>query len=195
MPTATSGIYEVVLEQTYQNQSIFNVFHYKHTLDLDDVQEDCADAFDQDMLPAISTIQNLSVAYTNIRASNLTGNLADFNLVPSIAAGIVAGDVVVGFVAAPFRYNRETKDTRNGAKRFTGLSELFVKTTGFEPAFFTIMQTAALVFGTNIDVVGAIFEPIILRKPPSVGPIFTFNTITGVTAINRTTSQNSRKVF
>lgn len=195
MPVTGSGIYEVVLEQTYQNQEIFNVFHYLNTLGLDDEQEKCADAFDETLMATLAGLQSTNLDYNLIRVANLTGNLADFSKVPSQGDGDVVGSDIVSFTAFSFRYNRETKDTRNGAKRFAGLIEENVQSTGFGPTFFSSLQAFAILLGNDISTVGGIFSPIILRKPPAAGPLYTYNTVSSVTALNRTTTQSSRKVF
>lgn len=195
MPTTSTGIYELVLEQTYQGQAARNVFHYLHTLGQDDEQDKCGEAFNNDVMASLANTQNVGVDYTNIRVANLTGILADTNTIPVPTSGTVIGDEVVGFTAYPLRYNRVTKDTRNGAKRFTGLVEENVKTTGFEVAFFALMQSVATILGQPITSVGAIFGPIILHKPADGAGVFTYNDVASVTALNRTTTQNSRKAF
>lgn len=195
MPTASAGLYTVILEQLYQGKTLFNVFSYLHTLGQDDEQDLCAQAFDEDVMTPISIIQNTSLDYTSIRAINVTGTLADEVITPSVASGVDAGVEVVSFVTAPFRYNRETKDTRNGSKRLSGLVEENVVTTGFVAAYFTQLQTFATVLETDISTVGGIFSPIILGSETVTPGTFNFNTIVSVQALNRTTSQVSRKVF
>lgn len=195
MPQTQAGIYELVLEQSYQNQQVLNVFHYINTLADDDLQEECATAFDEDVQPTIAGRLNSSVFFTNIRVANLTGTLADFNLTPTDDQGLLVGLGIVSFVCFPFRYNRVTKDTRNGAKRFTGMIEENVETTGFLPAYFNTMEALGVILGTPISTVGGIFDPIILHKPADEAGIYTYNTVASVQALNRTTTQNSRKVF
>lgn len=192
MPTTNSGIYEVVLEQTYGAEIVKNVFHYLHTLGNDDEQQECADAFDEDALASIASIANDLIKYTEIRVANLTGLLADVSIVPSIAEGDVSGAVMPSFVSCPFRYIRSSKETRNGAKRFGGITEENITGNNFLPAFFTAMQAIENVLAGQIDVVGAIFEPIILRKPDVAG-VFTYNEVANVIAVDRVTTQNSRK--
>lgn len=195
MPQASAGLYRIILEQTYQGKEVFNVFGYLHSLSSDDEQDLAAQAFDEDIMPAIKLVQNTDVAYTSIRAINITGTLADEVITPSEAAGVVTGATVASFVAASFRYNRETKDTRNGAKRLAGMVEENMSGVGFTSPYFTLLGTLAAVFGTDISTVGGIFTPIILG-PETVTPgTWLYNTIVSVQALNRATSQVSRKVF
>lgn len=195
MPQTSAGLYRVILEQEYQNRVVFNVFGYLHSLGQDDEQDLAAQAFDEDIMPQIKTVQGFALDYTSIRAINITGSLADVVITPSEASGIVAGDAVTGFVAAPFRYNRETKDTRNGSKRLCGMVEQNLVTTGFEAAYFILLQSLATVFGTDISTVGGIFTPIILGEETITPGTWNYNTIVSVQALQRSTSQVSRKAF
>lgn len=194
MPTTTVGIYEVVLEQLYFQDEFFNVFHYLSNTSDDDVQDLCATAFDEDIMATLAPTQNVDLKYTNIRCKNLTGNLADFNLTPSQGDGDIVGAVVAGFNANSFRYNRVTKETRNGAKRFAGLVEENVIGGNFTVAYNLILDSLAAVLEVEINTVGGAFTPIILRKPP-IGDLFTYNNVQGVDNLDRMTTQNSRKRF
>ena len=195
MPQTNAGIYEVVLEQLYFSKVMFNVFHYLQTGNVDDEQDNLATAFDTDIVPVIGDIQNESVTYSNIRVSNLTGDLADFNLNPTEVNGDVAGAVVADFVAAAFRYNRVTKDTRNGAKRFSGMVEENILGGGFTTAYQAELDLLAAALGANISGGGSAFTPIILRKPEISAGTFVYNNVAGVSNLNRLTTQNSRKQF
>ncbi len=194
MPTTDEGIYELVLEQTYGAEKLKNVFHYRHSLGSDDEQNNCADAFNEDVLPALKDLQNTLIAYTEVRVANLTGDLADASHLPSFANGVVAGDVMPSFTAFSYKYVRTSKDTRNGAKRFGGVIEENVTGNNWLPAFFTDMQLHESTLSGQIDVLGHIFVPIILRKPDVAG-LFTYNDVANVLAQNRVTTQNSRKAF
>jgi len=195
MPTASVGLYEVVFEQSYFTSNIRNVFHYKSTIDVDDAQDLCGQAFDEDVVASLASLMNTSVNFNIIRCKNITGNLADDVIVPTITAGTQVGAIVADFVATSFLYARQTKDTRNGFKRFTGQLEESMLGGGFTVAFQALMASAATVFETNISTVGGIFQPIIVRKPDDGFGVFTYNTLSGVTPLNRVTTQNSRKTF
>jgi hypothetical protein len=195
MPTTNVGIYEIILEQEYFTSQIRNVFHYLSTTDQDDQQDLCAQAFDEDMLQSIADLANTNLVYDLIRCKNLSGNLADAIVDPSVANGIQVGAIVADFVAVSFLYARQTKDTRNGFKRFSALIEENVLGGGFTVPFLGTMNASADIFETNISTVGGIFQPIILRKPADGMGVFTFNTLNAVQALNRVTTQNSRKTF
>lgn len=194
MPTVTAGLYEVVLEQVYYGQSMKNVFHYIATLNQDDDQDKVAVAFDTTILEELSYIQSAAVLYTEIRVANLTGFLADFSMTPTIPDGAVVGDVCADFVAIPFRYVRTSKETRNGSKRFAGLTEANAEVGGFTSAFFTQMTALAVFLGGQISGGGIVCDPVILHKPDISG-VWLFNEVANVLPLNRQTTQNSRKAF
>jgi len=195
MPTATAGIYELIFNQLYSEQVVKNVFHYLHTLGNDDEQVLCAQAFDEDVVSALADVQNTLVDYTDIRVRNLTGVGADAVLIPTLSNGALVGIAVTTFMSTPFRYNRATKDTRNGAKRLAGLTEEVITSTGFTVPFFAQMGATAVTLGTEISTVGGIFTPIILRRQDSPPGTFTYSDVASVSPLNRSTTQNSRKVF
>ncbi len=195
MPQVNSGIYELILEQDYFGADILNVFHYRQTGGVDDEQEKCANAFDVDIMPEIAVILNDDLKFNNIRVANLTGNLADFSITPSQVDGDVTGAVMADFIACSYRLNRTTKDTRNGSKRFCGMVEENIVGGGFTAAYVADLDLLADVLETTIaGGTGAIFEPIILRKPDIAGT-FTYSLVQTVQALNRVTTQNSRKKF
>jgi len=195
MSVTSVGLYEVVLEQAFFGQVILNVFHYLSNTSDDDVQELCATAFDEDVLLAVSNIQSTNIVYKTVRANNLTGVLADATVIPSISTGAIVGTVVADFVACAFRYNRVEKATRNGSKRFGGMTEEVLEGGGFTAAYDTTAIATAVVLGTDISTVGGVFTPVILRKPDDGFGNWTYNTIQNVQYLDRVTTQNSRKKF
>lgn len=195
MPTTAVGLYEVVLEQTFFNDTLLNVFHYLSSTSDDDVQALVAQAFDEDVMAAIAVICSTNVIFENIRVANLTGDLADANLTPSQPDGDVIGAVVAGFVGAAYRYNRVSKDTRNGAKRFGGMVEENILGGSFTVAYNVDLDALAVVLSAEISTVGAVLDPVIVRKPVGAGGIWTYNDVAAVQNLNRVTTQNSRKTF
>lgn len=195
MPTTDTGIYELLYEQSYGEEQVLNVYHFLHSLGDDDDQDLCAQAFDEDLVTPLSLVSNAVLKYDLIRVRNLTGTLADSVKVPSVSQGVISGEVIASFVAASIRYDRVSKDTRNGAKRIVGLVEADVVASIFTTPYFTKLQTLAAVLEQDIATVGAIFHPIILRKPPDEFGTYTYNEVASCTALNRVTTQNSRKIF
>lgn len=194
MPTTTVGLYEVTLEQTASGQQIRNVWHYLATLGQDDEQDLVADAFDETIMTDLAGIINSSVAFDLIRVANLTGIEADAVQSPSQGSGNVVGLNMTPVMAASFRMNRTTKETRNGSKRFAGLIEENVQGTTFAPAYLVDLQAFESLLAGQISTVGLLADPVILHKPDVAG-VWTYNEVASVTALNRVTTQNSRKSF
>lgn len=195
MPQTGSGIYELVLQQSYVGETCLNVFHYLSNINEDDNQSQMALAFDGVTLPQIALTQQDTVLYQEIIVRNLTGTLADVTIVPATATGGVIGTRTTTFLAMPYRYNRIQKDTRDGSKRFTGVVEENAEVLGFTPAFFILMQTLATFLDNGIADGGKTFNPIILRKPSLGAGVWQYSQVSSVTALNRSTTQSSRKTF
>lgn len=194
MPTTSTGLYEVTLEMNAGGQPLKSVFHYLATLGQDDDQDLIAAAFDEDVAPAIANIMNTNIQLDFIRAANLTGDLADAVIPSTVSAGQVVGSNMAAFTAAPFRLVRTTKETRNGSKRIPGMIEENVNGAIFTGPFFTAMESVAATMSAQIATTGIIADIVILRRPDVAG-VFTYNEVSTVVALNRLTTQNSRKSF
>ncbi len=195
MPVTSVGLYEIVLEQLYFGDINLNVFHYLSNTSDDDAQELASLAFDEDVMAALAVIQSDNLVYTNIRCKNITGNLADFNRIPSQVDGDVAGADAAGFVGAGFRYNRTTKETRNGGKRFSAMVEENITGGTFTVAYNIDLDALAVVLSAEISTVGQVLSPVILRKPDDGAGNWTYNVLQSAVNLNRVTTQNSRKTF
>ncbi len=195
MPTSSSGLYKLVLEQTYLGSTIFNVFGYLNSLSLDDEQDLCAQAFDEDIMATLATLLSANLTFDSIRCINITGALVDEVISPSQANGDVIGADLAPFVGVPFRYNRATKDTRNGSKRFSGMVEGNTAGETWLAAYVTSCNAFALLLAADITTVGGIFEPIILGAETGTPGLFNYNTLSSVQFLDRVTSQVSRKSF
>lgn len=193
MSVITNGLYKVVLHQLYASQLIQNVFFYEHTLASDDEQEDCAEAFDDDVLLNLKAIQGTTLTYTTIRVANVTGDLADFVRNPTTTAGVQAGAPMNSFTACSFKLNRTTKETRNGHKRFAAMTEENAFNQNWISAFQTSLETFAPFLGAQISVVGALFNPVIARQSLIDPSEWTVNPVASVTASLQVASQVSRK--
>lgn len=193
MPEITEGLYRIVLEQTYRGQIVLNTFFYTNSLGNDDEQELAAQAFDEDVLPTIATVQHETVFYTSIRAQNVTGALADFVLTPTATEGDIVGTPMASFIAAAIRLNRTTKETRNGQKRFCGQTEELTDTQTWETSYVTLLETLGTVLTEQMITVGGIFDPQIARQDPQDPLTWVINAVASHTVDNRVRSQVSRK--
>lgn len=193
MPEITEGLYKVTLVQEYRSQVVQNVFFYEHTLGTDDQQEECAEAFDEDILPQLKLIQHSTLLYTAIRVANPTGDLADFVLTPTTPDGVQTGDPLSSFTACSFLLSRTTKETRNGQKRFAGMTEQNADTQRWETTFQAALDTFAPFLSAQISIVGALFNPVIARQNLITPTIWTVNPVASAQARSTITTQVSRK--
>ena len=193
MAVVSAGLYKIILEQAYSGQVVLNTFFYLNSLGSDDEQDKAADAFDITILPILKTIQATSLAYSEIRAINVTGDLADFVLTPTTTAGTLAGDPVNTFTAAAIRLNRTTKETRNGQKRFAGMVEAQMNNQAWEAPYVTLLGTLATALVADITTVGGIFEAVIARQDPITPTNWNANPVASATVNSFVSSQVSRK--
>lgn len=193
MPVASTGVYEVVLRQTYQTQPMVNVFHYIEDAGQENLQDELGVAWEASIVPALATIQNDTLKYTDVKVFNLSGGQAEATITPSLAQGGVTGLDMAGYIAAPYRYNRLETTTRNGAKRFAGMVEENVQTDVPTAGYFTIMQSIEAILNNDFTTATGLFVNVILRKPANPGPTWNYSNVQSVRALNRITTQNSRK--
>lgn len=193
MPVITTGLYQVILEQNYRGQAVLNSFFYEENLGNDDEQELCATAFDEDIMATLALAQHTSLIYNSIRVRNVTGNLADFLLTPTIIVGQLIGTAINSFTAAGIRLNRTTKETRNGQKRIAGQTEEVAETQTWQAAYIDLLDDLGDVLILPITTVGGVFNPVIARQSIVTPTDWTVNPIASFTANNFITSQTSRK--
>lgn len=193
MAIITDGLYKIILEQTYSNQTVLNTFWYVNSLGSDDEQDKAADAFDETILPILKNIQSDSLLYLSIRAVNVTGDLADFVKTPTTGAGTQAGLEVNTFTAVGIRLNRTTKETRNGQKRFAGMTEDLMANQSWTAPFLVLVELVADALVADISTVGGIFEPVIARQDLVTPTNWFANPVASATVNTFVTSQVSRK--
>jgi len=202
---ATGDIIEVKMSWGWSSTipEFINIFHYQNTGDPFFIDVDAVNAFFdaasetgefvEVLLNALSSVvQILSVEMTNL------DNPDDFALyvLPTPVAGDISGDSMPSFVAYGYTYERSTRATRNGAKRFVGVPEQSVSNGVIVPAaVFGVQAIAAALevpvsFSVDAGIDNAL-TPTIVRKTGT----FTYsatNLVSGVT-YKRVTTQNSRK--
>lgn len=189
------------VHQSYLDQNIYNVYHYRVT-SLTGLAGDYLDVLndwlDDNVNAMVRVIQNTAVNYIDIEARNLT-NGVDVAIMNLSSTGAVAATIATrapSWLSFSFRLLRETLTTRHGWKRYCGGNE-----GQFEQNSWTIAGTDT----TNIEnaissdiVLGlvTVCEPVILKRPlPTPVPTsHPYSSIGG--AIFRTLigSQGSRKV-
>jgi len=193
MPEVTAGLYQVIFEQSFQTQIVINRHWYQHTLDLDDEQELLANAFDDDVVAAYSGAQSSSLLYESIRVVNVTGDLADFIMSPTIVGGSNDGEPLPSINAAGIKLLRTTKETRNGQKRVAGGREDDQNNGTWSAPYLALLDTLGDALVGQVSQPGGIFDPVIGRIDLGPPVVYTINTIAGHLINDDVTSQVSRK--
>lgn len=197
MPIATNGIYELRLRTTRAGQDLFNVFHYLAATGLDTHAQDLVDTW---KIAKTSFIQNLlstGVNFEDILCFPVFGTGIEVTVPYSGGeAGIQVGESMPTHCAVSFKYNRTTRETGSGWKRFGPMSETNAVGDFFEASYLTTMATTATALEGTVVGAAADYFPIIFRAPNTAkDPLPRYQLISGVSAINRATTQTSRKRF
>lgn len=197
MPVATQHIYRIVQKYDRSGQELTNVFHFYGVNPIPpDPTQVLVDAFEAVITPRIALLCGIGVTFTEIVGENL---MALTPIVVNTLSGVIGtrpGQGAPSFVAATFRYNRATRELRSGWKRIGPMAEADMAGNVFEGEYFGIMEASAAIFEDDLLVGGDVYEPVVIRKPTAFpAATITYVNITGVTAVNRTSTQNSRKGF
>lgn len=196
MAIATSGIYRLTLKGTYVGQECLNVFHYREESGLNTEAAQLALDFNTVIFPGIKAIQNTAYEYDEISVVPLFGDGIDAVRSLSGLTGDIAGANVAPPYVLPVKLNRDSRATRNGSKRFSGMIEENMTEDGWTSAFITLATTSLTLLDDAIGQVGFQFFPVILRRPDSF--VFSQLTYTGVDSItvqDRNSTQGTRKTY
>lgn len=181
-------------------QSICNVFYFlvaawTGNADLTDV----IDSFTGTVIGPLLTMQTDDLTYVNIRADNITDDLGFAEEDVSLVGSYPGSETQAPFIAVGFRLTRQTKLTRPGAKRISGVSEAIVNDGTIDPlaALWGIILTALaapLVINTPSPGDGLLSPVIVGRNPDGTYDLSRLNPVSGAAIQTNITSQNSRKV-
>lgn len=193
MPTFSEDLYEIVFRQTMLGQLCINVFFYKdEDLGPEVAIAEVADSFEDQVVPAIFDVQSEDAIGIDIivrRVGDVQERIRDL----SALTGDRTGPSSPSFNAWGFILNRSTIDTRNGSKRFAGISE--TDTDGNEPVpgILGALGTLAGVLQSNLILAGGgEVAPFIFRRGSFVGPNYHGSPVDN-SSFTRITSQVSRK--
>lgn len=197
MPVATQDIFRIIVKYDRLGQELTNVFHY---FGVNPVPPDptslLVNQFITTVIPSMTSLVSVNVEFTEVIGENLMA-LTPIVVVPLTATfGQRVGATTPTFVAASFRYNRATRELRSGWKRIGPMAEEDIGGDIFETIYTTQMDLSAAVFEADLLIGADVYEPVVIRKP-TVFPAatITYVNVTSVTAVNRVTTQNSRKSF
>lgn len=193
MATTSNGIYKLTLEQKLFGQVCYNVFYYWELGGENNAPQPLTTAFDGTVLPEIAKVQSDDVSYLAIRSAAMTGTAADYVLAPSQADGDQVGTPLPAFMALGVTYNRQTKEVRNGAKRFAGMLKENTSGSVWTAAYTAIVDLMLPFLELDLSSGGFTYRPIIARPPTPPSGVWTYALISNITLNGDVTSQNSRK--
>jgi len=127
---SNNDILQLTLEGVYDNpgNQIRNVFQYEVHIDapfsLLLYGQELIDEWFADFTPFMQDITNVIVGYQSMSVVNLSDPLQIYEAPFTVQAnGGVTGDCLPPYASWAFQLRRTTAATRNGAKRFAGVSE------------------------------------------------------------------------
>lgn len=180
------------------DQTCLNIFYYRYivlTPALNEIYPALWNAFDATVLEAVKGIQASEYLWRNGYIKNLSNGVDEWSttLGTSEDRGRKASPPLPSYVTYTFRLKRESAITRNGYKRFAGVSEGDGQDNSYSPGTTQIADVnAALAADLNIGLVPA-FEPIIVKRPISVpAGVYQYASI-GSADFRGIGSQNTRK--
>jgi hypothetical protein len=189
---------QLVDNQTYLGQQILNVYYYRVTPALGitgNYLELLNDYWEDNVLPPICAIQNDGLSHVSREWRNLSNNVDLFtasNVIPGTNAEPGTAQEP-SFVSAGFILRRESLVTRNGYKRFAGLSENLISGNTWVGGATLLNNIATALAGDlNIGIISSA-EPVIVKRPidPPVG-VYQYSSI-GSAAFRSIGTQNTRK--
>lgn len=198
MSVITSGLYKVTLAQSIGANTAANIFWYRNSTGDNDKPQELYNSFEATVLNTIAPIQHTLIQYTDLKVEAVFGNALEVAGVPSVSGGSLVGTLLPAFNSISIRLHRADKSVRSGWKRFAGITEEVVSSPGFIAAYIADAQTAADAMSVNVGSGGEIYIPVVVRKPFStkaqLSDWFTVD-IASASALNRVTTQNTRKTF
>lgn len=157
---------------TYYGQQCLNVYYYRYqpvAPSAPDVYAAITTWFKANVLEQVRGIQNINVLYTGIEVRNLSNGVDFYNeaIVAGTLNGVVAGEGLPSYVSYGFRLNRENLNTRNGYKRYAGVSEGQGSGNGYTPPAGNISNLVGELAEDIVIGLITIAEPVIVKRPIS----------------------------
>lgn len=190
---------EIVDYQTYLGEAVLNVYYYlsqnANVVD-SDYLESLSTAFTGGVLAAVTELQVEGLLHANRTIKNLS-NGVDFFVDTDVVTGQIAAPLATympSYVSAGFMLVRSNLNTRNGYKRFSGLTE------------GNVQGNDLVSFGTSVDdiedslaqelitLLSDTFIPVIVKRPiPAPGGADAITNPISSSAFRGIGTQNTRK--
>lgn len=202
---STLPLFQIKENQSYAGvEGFLNVYWYIQLTGVTALALDVANAFN-----AKFSVPRRATANTGwqsvLTEADQVNSLSNFAAIAGYGAGTLSdgSQLAPQFVASSIRLLRTTKETRSGWKRYMGLTELAIQGATLAPAYLALMQTLAINVGGTLTVGLNTLFPVIVAKTYSPGPprelnppeLWLYNLVSAAQAVDRTTTQNTRKNF
>ena len=196
MPTGTSGLYELIVNQESEGQVCLNVFWYRATDGMDALGLDLAIQFNTVVIPdwlifVSNTVEIIDIIVRNVGTANVD------QVLPVGEFGDKVGPTMPIFNAATATLIRNSKDAGTGHKRVGGILEADVTNGLLVPPGSGEWTTLVDHFDQLLSGPGpSDFEPVLVNRKSldPFPPDFQYAVIVDVEAKARISSQNTRKI-
>lgn len=200
----TNALFQITEHQSYSGSTPVNVFWYR----TNSAAVVTASVINTAFQTLVSTARR---AISNPRWSSLTievlqvNSIDNFGEFSSYGAGTYSTGTTedaASMLAAPIRLFRSNLETRSGWKRCAGLSEGMLEGNTLTAAYLALVQTYADLLDNVLSAGGESHTPVIIRKTrdpitkvllPAIDWIY--NPIGSAVALDRVSTQNSRKFY
>lgn len=184
--------------QVYLGQQILNVYYYRIiplSVLTGNYLQTFNEAFEEAVLQPVRAIQMTYLEHVSREWKNLT-NGVDLFVDGTVLNGTRSGDTdkqEPSFVSAGFILRRESLVTRNGYKRFAGLSSDDINGNSWVGSSTPITNIElALAYDLNVSIIPTL-EPIIVKRP-IVPPVASYEySSIGSASFRSVGTQNTRK--
>lgn len=200
MALQTGSLLRITDVQEYLGQQVLNVYFYRYFLVLgasDSAYEELANDFKDNLLDAVTEIQNEYLVHKEVRVENISNGIDIYTLSINEAGKLTASESILApsNVTVGFILRRGNRVTRNGYKRYSGLTDnSFTGNNYIVPSAPNIAAIEAkLSDGLYLGAVKSL-EPVIIKRPfnEPVGYDYFYSPITSAALVGLGT-QNTRK--
>lgn len=198
MAASNGDLLQFIDHQTYLGEDVLNIYYYRVVAIAGltgNYLEQLNDEFYDTIVDNVRDFQDAGLVHTTIESRNLTNGIDFFltSIVSPDGDGLTSGAGMPSAICYTFRLLRESLVTRNGYKRFAGVSESQGAGNAYTPSSG---QIAGAIGGLTADLfLGAadVASPVIVKRPiPSPATVYEFSFV-GDADFRGIGTQNTRK--
>lgn len=182
--------------QSYLGQTVLNVYYYHFDVITgagDGYLEDMDTQFRNAVMQPVLEVQSQLVTHTHTEWRNLSNNTDIFDNDTTEVGVLTASAGIQSFVSLGFMLRRSSLVTRNGYKRFVGLTEADVSNNDWVGGDTRLDNISAGLVAPLVDGLIQLGHPIIVKRPIAVpAGSYTFSEIADA-PFRSVGTQNSRK--